>query len=359
MRDIKDLTRAEMVRRRRLEQIQPQEEQAPLQPQRKARQIRLPMKKALFTGARANDLPPLTARGVINDFGIERRKKSGHRRFEAMFSPPRSASLPTSLPHPRLEIGWRPLSFLLVVLFGTALYLLWNMPQFRVSAAQVTGNRGFSAEEINMVLELNGTPVFLLVPDQIKTKVLLNYRELASVEAAIFLPNLVTVHITEREPVILLRLKDGSYTWIDEAGVALRPRGEAPGLITVETLLEPPAPIVAENQEEEGLSLSPPSYISQETVKAIQALAPYVPAGTPILYDPIAGLSWSDGRGWQAVFGSSMENMAVKVRVYQALVDWLSQRGIRPVLINVAYPNAPFYRLEQAEVESDPILEEQ
>ena len=33
------------------------------------------------------------------------------------------------------------------------------------------------------------------------------------------------------------------------------------------------------------------------------------------------------------------------------MVDWLLQRGIRPILINVAYPNAPFYRVEQAEIE--------
>jgi hypothetical protein len=33
------------------------------------------------------------------------------------------------------------------------------------------------------------------------------------------------------------------------------------------------------------------------------------------------------------------------------MVDWLTQRGIRPVLINVAYPDAPFYRTEQVDIE--------
>jgi hypothetical protein len=46
-----------------------------------------------------------------------------------------------------------------------------------------------------------------------------------------------------------------------------------------------------------------------------------------------------------------------KILVYQAMVDWLSQRGIRPILINVAYPDAPFYRVEQVEIEVE--VEEQ
>ena len=43
--------------------------------------------------------------------------------------------------------------------------------------------------------------------------------------------------------------------------------------------------------------------------------------------------------------------MEVKARVYQAMVDWLTQQGIRPTLINVAYPDAPFYRVEQVDLQ--------
>jgi hypothetical protein len=51
------------------------------------------------------------------------------------------------------------------------------------------------------------------------------------------------------------------------------------------------------------------------------------------------------------VFGTSGDDVEAKALVYQAMVDWLSQRGIRPILISVAYPNAPFYRVEQVEVQ--------
>jgi len=347
MNEKEQRTRADLVRQRHWEQMRRQEEEQPsaLLP-RKPREPRLPKKKK----PAARELPPLTARGVVNDFAFQRRKKVARRRFDALLSLPRPALRPLALPHFHLRLGWRLLSFVLVVVLGVALYLLWSMPQFRVSAAQVTGNQRLTANEIDAVLGLAGLPIFTLTPAQIEAQALRNYPELASVTASISLPNLVAVHVTERQPVILWQ-QDGGFTWIDATGVAFRPRGEAPGLVVVQALAAPPAPPPAPAPEPGALA--PPAFISAETVNAILTLAPFVPAGTPILYDPMAGLSWNDGRGWQAVFGSGAGDMPIKARVYQALVDNLSGRGIRPVLINVAYPNAPFYRLEQAEVQDE------
>jgi hypothetical protein len=282
---------------------------------------------------------------VVNDFAIERRKKTERRRFNATAGMLRSKSI--HLPRVHIRVGWRLLSFILALLFGTGLYLFWTLPEFRVNSAHVTGNQRISADEINSALDFDGGPVFLLKPDQIREQTLQAYPELASVEVTIDLPNIVTVDVTERQPVILWQ-QDGGFTWVDETGTAFRPRGEADGLIVVQALDSPPVLNVLENDP-----LVPPPFISDETVDALMALAPYVPSGTPILYHPVTGLSWADGRGWQAVFGTSGENTEVKIRVYQAMVDWLPQRGIRPVLINVAYPDAPFYRVEQLNLEEE------
>jgi hypothetical protein len=214
-----------------------------------------------------------------------------------------------------------------------------------VNNAQIIGNQRIPADEINAALELNGRPVFLQTPARIRERALLAYPELASVEVTVDFPNIVTVNVIERQPVIQWQ-QDGGYAWVDETGTAFRPRGEAQGLIVLQALGAPPVITVLEPDP-----LVPAPFISDDTVKAIMALAPFVPAGTPILYDPATGLSWTDGRGWQAVFGTGGNDMEVKVRVYQAMVDWLSQRGIRPILINVAYPDAPFYRVEQVEVQ--------
>lgn len=319
----KNSIRSEAVRQRRRSEIQ-----------RRPR----PQKKR---AAASRDLPPITSRGVINDFAIERRKKANRHRFESAFS----ALLPDAptLSLPRIQPGWRLLSFFLIILLGVGLYLLWTLPYFRVSAAQVTGNQRIPADEVNSVLGLSGRPVFSLNPARIEEQALQNYHEFVSVEVNVSLPNIVTINVTERQPLILWQ-QDGGVTWVDEEGIAFRPRGDVQGLILVQALAAPPAsPVVFEN--------GPASFVPAETVEALKALAGFVPAGTTIVYDPVQGLSWNDGRGWQVIFGRSTEDAAVKIRVYQSLVDWLIQRGTRPVLINVSYPNAPFYRVEQGQVE--------
>ncbi|MGD8405714.1 MAG: FtsQ-type POTRA domain-containing protein [Anaerolineales bacterium] len=291
------------------------------------------------------ELPPITSRGVVNDFAIERRKKATKkRRFNAVLSLPRpiARALPTS--NTKIHVGWRLLSFIMVLLLGAGLYLFWSLPEFRVNAAQITGNLRIPADEINTALELNGRPIFLLTPSYIREQALRAFPELASVEAAFELPNVLTVTVTERQPVIQWQ-QDGGFAWIDETGRAFRPRGEVPGLIVVQAMGAPPAVTVLEQD-----TLSPSPFITEETVEALVALAPHVPAGTPILYDRVTGFSWTDSRGWQAVFGSG-ENMEVKALVYQAMVNWLTQRGTQPNLINVAYPDAPFYRVEQVDLQ--------
>jgi len=71
-----------------------------------------------------------------------------------------------------------------------------------------------------------------------------------------------------------------------------------------------------------------------------------------IIYDPSNGLGWNDTRGWQVFFGTDAKDMALKVRVYQSLVDSLMARGLYPTFINVAYANAPYYRMSQPVVET-------
>lgn len=327
----KTRSRSEIVRQRRRSQTQ-----------------NPPKKKSLAkNNSGYRRLPPITSRGVVNDFAVERRKKAGKRRFNAVFSLPHPKVRTLTMPRIQIRVGWRVLSFFLALLFGAGLYLFWSMPQFRVNGAQVTGNQRISADKVNSVLGLNGVPIFLLTPDNIREQTLRNYPELASVEVTVSIPNIVTVNVTERQPIILWQQNEG-YTWVDETGTAFRPRGEAQGLIVVQALGEPPIMAVLEDDP-----LTPAPFISTETVKAITALAPYAPPGALILYDPVTGLSWSDDRGWQVVFGASGDDIKIKIRVYQAIVDWLSQRGIRPILINVAYPKAPFYRVEQVEVQAE------
>ena len=89
---------------------------------------------------------------------------------------------------------------------------------------------------------------------------------------------------------------------------------------------------------------APPPYIQKELVDAILALAPTVPADSTMVFDRSFGLGWTDSRGWKSFFGTSAQDMPLKVRVYQSLVDSLVSRGKIPSFISVMYPDAPFYR---------------
>jgi hypothetical protein len=82
-------------------------------------------------------------------------------------------------------------------------------------------------------------------------------------------------------------------------------------------------------------------------VRSIKGLANHVPPGAVILYDASFGFGWNDPRGWKVYFGTSATDVELKMRVYESMVNSLSERGIRPALINVTYPTAPYYRMSE------------
>lgn len=286
--------------------------------------------------------PPITRRASKQDSVRPKRRTArasgARRRFQIALHLPRTDVRSINVPRPRL--GRRLFSFFLTAVLGTALYLAFDLPQLRVTHAQITGNQMLSAEEINSVLSVSGRPVFLLTPEDLETRLRLHYPELVSVKVTVALPNLVSVHITERQP--LIRWEQGaSYTWISADGVAFRPRGEVPGLISVTALS---GPLV---ETSGGDAFTPAPFISVDMVQALKGLARHVPPNTPISYDASFGFGWNDPRGWQVHFGTSGNDVELKMRVYESMVNSLIQRGIRPALINVTYPTAPYYRISQ------------
>ena len=319
MSDKRELSRAEAARRRRA--------------QRAVKEMEQTKKHA------TRPVVPVTSRARPAPVSSRPMLVKKPRRFNIALGLPEFHLSKPKFAMPRMRANLRFASILISILLGAVIYLAFTLPYFFVPSATVLGNNHISAEEINSLLGVTGQNIFTVQPDELQTRLRMNYPELLSAEVKVYLPNHVYVTISERVPVIIWQRGEG-YTWIDKAGVAFRPRGLEAGLVPVIAVDDPiPGTVTS------GDLFSPPPYMQEELVDAILALSPLLPAGTSMTFDSAQGLGWKDSRGWQVYFGTSVEDMPLKARVYQSLVDSLMARNIYPAYINVMYPEAPYYRM--------------
>ena len=319
MNEKSEITRADLVRIRR------------------ERENAQQMKRAALEAARP--VPQVTTRA---DSGMAkpRRRSAGRGRRQFQIALPVPGTDVRTVSMPRLRWGWRSLSLTFATALGLLIYLAFQRPELRVVQAEITGNRLLAPSELNSVLNVAGQPIFLLIPEDLETRLRLHYPELVSVNVDVSMPNHVSVNIVERQPVIRWE-QAGGYTWIAEDGIAFRPRGEVLGLISVVALSGPTIETVSLDP------LTPAPFISTEMVESLKGLAAHVPPAEPILYDSVLGFGWNDPRGWRVYFGTSANDVELKMQVYESMIASLTQRGIRPALINVTYPTAPYYRMSQ------------
>jgi cell division protein FtsQ len=182
-----------------------------------------------------------------------------------------------------------------------------------------------------------GQPIFKAVPAQIADNLRNAFIDLSSVQVSVGFPNRIEVNIVERTPVLSWN-EDGTIKWIDVNGLAFSPRGDVPELLQVTATSAP------EISLDPNLPLYEQKFIAPDMVQALLTLAPDVPAGMALTYDPTYGIGWKDPRGWSVYFGQNTNDIAEKKVIYQAIVDTLTRQGIQPSLISVEYLNAPFYK---------------
>lgn len=328
MSEKKDLNRSDLVRLRREKDSSKRVERA---------------KKVISTRS-----APISSRGRQENARSNGRTtrsapntRSARRRFQVALLPVAPDAEMRGISIPRPHLGKRLFSFFVAALLGTALYFAFNAPQLRITAAQVSGNKMLTPQEINTALNIAGKPVFLLIPSELEKQLRLTYPELISAKVEITLPNIVSIQVLERQPVVRWQQGDG-YTWISEDGIAFRPHGDDAGLISVVATAPPPTEINVSTDP-----MTPAPFISADMVQTLKGLAGRIPTGVPILYDPASGFGWNDPQGWRVFVGTSARDIELKMRVYESMVASLTQRGIRPAMINVTYPAAPYYRLSQ------------
>jgi hypothetical protein len=292
-----------------------------------------------------------------------RRKQSATRK--KVYVPLNKQGAEIHLPAiPIIHAGWRLLSALLVVVFGAGAYLMWNSSNFQISAVKFVGSTRVPTTELDKALDLEGTSILAAVPSDLAQTLISAYPGFSQVSVQVGLPASVVVNVKERQPLIAW-VQGNDTQWIDANGMAFPARGTAKVEITIQASGNPPAvktpgadpsatatptavpgttPVAANAIKTAAGPAGP--FISKDMITAIEKISKKAPANTPILYDPQYGLGWYDTQGCKVYFGMDTGSVDVKLQQVQTITDTLSKQGIHPTMINVEFPNAPFYRLE-------------
>ena len=276
-------------------------------------------------------------RSMAQATGRKRSNKQARRRnYVPLGTPGAEIRMPAM---PVVRVGWRLLSAAMAAGMIFTIYSLLNSPSFRVSMVEVAGLERISSQDVNSVLGVIGASIFTIQPETLLGNLKAAFPEIEDISVKVGFPGLVFVEASERQPMLIWRQDDG-LVWVDVNGVAFRQRGAVEGLVTVQAIQAPPLAASEAVQDQ---------IISAEMVQAILTLSKQAPVDTIILYDPEHGLGWQDPQGWKVYFGSSPEDMELRLTMYEVMVALFKERGIKPVLVSLEYLHAPYYRLVATE----------
>jgi hypothetical protein len=277
---------------------------------------------------------------------------------------------------PQVKIGWRLISGAIVVLCLFSIILFTTSPFFKVNHIEIEGLERVNPGDVKTVLNLSNTPIYEIVPQQVKAVLQRDFPDLLDISIMVMIPNGVSIRASERKPMVSWQYNDQLW-FIDEEGIVFPSRGyTAEDTLFIKSNEMPPSP--APNPVVEGFTLpwfmqlfssyaaSPvevepaagdmPKTIVEgmelshkadlDLIYAAQALSTQVPEDTVLIYSSRDGLGWFDNRGWNVFIGLNLENMNIKISEYLATVQQLQEKGIQPTMISVEHIHAPFYRVD-------------
>jgi hypothetical protein len=289
-----------------------------------------------ITRRRTVQVPPVTRK--TNKVNVPLRKRGAELQLPAL---------------PNIHLGWRIISGALFFLSLAVVVSFTSLNSFKVSAINLEGANRLGPESILSQIELSGTSIIAIKPEEIEAMIVEDFPSLREVHVSIGLPARVSVEVVERQPLILWQESDRTL-WIDVEGVMFPVRGETSVPLKVGATSHPPGGQSIQ-EDEMGEEAETRSILAQpdlprttpEFVQGILSLNAYVPQGSQLQYDPQFGLGWQDPRGWLVYFGQDTTNIELKLVEYQTIVDTLQKDNLIPTLISLEFLHAPFYKLEQ------------
>ena len=312
-----------------------------------------------------NTPPPVMVRDIASGaaVGVGGNYKKNRRRIDVPLNVTGAEMRLPSLP--QVHIGWRVISFALVVVLSYMVYIGWNSQDFRIDVANISGLHNITSRDVNSVLGVTGKSIFTLDRLEMQNKLLESFSEFSSAAVVLDLPNTVNITVTERIPVLVWS-HDSQSVLVDENGKAFPMRNEVfdQGLYPIIEAQEEPPQLISldptkSKQASLGVDLTGLQFaesklsddetgklLSPEMVAAVLLLDEHTPDGAILSYDNTYGLSWKDRRGWDVYFGK-LNDIEMKLRVYDAIFQYLREEDTKPAMISVEYVHAPYYRLEE------------
>jgi cell division septal protein FtsQ len=272
----------------------------------------------------ASAVRPLVSRPRVTGAPGHLRYRAGQkRRFDLSLA---QASSLVRLPAlPRVRGSWRMVSVSIVFLLTAMLGRLLTDQRMYVRELNLGGAALVPADEIYRESGLARQHIFWVSPEDVERR-LTEVSGIASAQASVQWPNVVTVVVTEKVPVI--KLVEGKQEWwVNTAGERFTVRGDVPGLLPIEV------------DDAANMAGETVPYAAIQGALQLKELRPNIER---LHFDTEHGLSYQDGRNWRGYFGVGTD-MPQKLAVYETLVDNLLARGIHPTRISVENEGAPFY----------------
>lgn len=263
-----------------------------------------------------------------------------------------------------LNTRWFSLGILGLCVY--ALFIIGGDDRFYLNYIPV---EGATSLDINHVVEesgLAGRHIFAADPQEAADRLGV-MGGVVTASVTLHWPNDVLITLSEKPPMATWQEGDNSY-WIDADGGLSPARTQTVGLLNIvseipeevtndelrvtneeeaasnEEATSDESPLTSEEEAAAGDVLDAQvAFVPRPVLEGALQLRELRPNIEKLYYRPSGGLSYQDGRGWRAYFGTGRD-MHQKLVVYETVVAQLMERGIRPEYISVSNQYKPYYR---------------